>query len=390
MKSEQIIKKNIVFKDLFEIPMKNGLFKPTQIRGSGVKMVNMGEIFGHDRIFDIEMEYVPLTETERENALLKNQDLLFARASLAEDAGKCCIFLGIDETTFESHVIRVRINKKIADPRFYYYYFKSQSGKNLIYSIVEKTSASGIRGSDLAKLVVPFYDKIIQNKFSDYLETIDFLIENLIKTNHVLEKIIQSIFKSWFVDFDVVTEFVDSELGKIPKGWSVQIIDDLANITSGKRPEQISKIKSPEMNIPLYGSGGIMGYVSTPYFKEPIIITGRVGTIGILHLVDEPCFPSDNTIVIIPNNEEYLFLLLHQLKQIDFNSFISGSTQPLITQTNIKNEVIILPEKVILKKFHKFTKNVFCTISKNNYKINTLNNIRDSLLPKLMSGEIRV
>ena len=196
MKSRQ----EIIFKELFEIPIKNGLFKPTKVRGSGTKMINMGEIFAIDRIFDVPMELVPLTDIEEKNAIIKKEDLLFARSSLADGAGKCSIFLGNQKTTFESHIIRVRINKKIANPKFYYYYFNSVGGKNSVYSITEKTAASGIRGSDLTNLLVPFPLKHIQNRIVNQLEILDIKIKNLQKQNKILEQIAQAIFKSWFVD----------------------------------------------------------------------------------------------------------------------------------------------------------------------------------------------
>ncbi len=193
-------RQKIIFENLFEIPIKNGLFKPTSVRGSGIKMINMGEIFAINRIFDIPMELVPLTDTEKENAIIEKNDLIFARSSLADGAGKCSIFLGNQKTTFESHIIRVRINPRIANPKFYYYYFNSMIGKNLVYSITEKTAASGIRGSDLANLHVPFPIKHIQNNVVRHLEILDLYIENLQNQNKILEEMAQAIFKSWFHD----------------------------------------------------------------------------------------------------------------------------------------------------------------------------------------------
>ena len=99
------------FGELFAEPPRNGINRPKAVRGEGVKMVNMGELFAHPRLNNAPMDRVPLIEPELGRFLLSNGDLLFARQSLVlEGAGQCSIFLQDDEpVTFESHVTRVRL-----------------------------------------------------------------------------------------------------------------------------------------------------------------------------------------------------------------------------------------------------------------------------------------
>ena len=112
----------IPFQNLLRVPLRNGLTRPKAVRGAGVKMVNMGEVFAHDRIQDIHMDRVPLNDKEKETSLLERGDLLFARQSLVlEGAGKCSVFLGDREpVTFESHLIRARLDPTIGDPLFFF------------------------------------------------------------------------------------------------------------------------------------------------------------------------------------------------------------------------------------------------------------------------------
>lgn len=148
----------VLFEGLMSIPLRNGLSKPKAIRGSGIKMVNMGELFRFDFISDeIDMDRVPTTEREFTNAKLESGDLLFARQSLVlEGAGKCSIVLKADEDlVYEGHIIRVRLNKNKANPMFYYYFFRSPMGRGKVMSMVEQVAAAGIRGSDLKKIKVP-------------------------------------------------------------------------------------------------------------------------------------------------------------------------------------------------------------------------------------------
>src|SRR5258708_3983926 len=112
------------FQEYFKAPLRNGLTRPKAIRGVGTKMVNMGEIFAHGRIGDIRMDRVPLSDKDAKAFLLEPGDLLFARQSLVlEGAGTCSIFLGTNEpATFESHIIRARLDTDIAEPAFFYYF----------------------------------------------------------------------------------------------------------------------------------------------------------------------------------------------------------------------------------------------------------------------------
>ncbi|MEW8200743.1 MAG: restriction endonuclease subunit S [Candidatus Thiodiazotropha endolucinida] len=193
--------------ELFESPLRNGLTKPKKVRGEGYKMVNMGELFSYHRIKNIPMDRVPLTEKEKATSLLEPGDLLFARQSLVrKGAGQCSIFLTDDEEVcFESHLIRCRLNKDIANPLFYYYYFASRPGKLVIDAIIEQgAGAAGIRGSDLAKVLVPDIEKNAQDEVANIFDQIDSKIELNHHTSQTLEQIAQAIFKSWFVDFDPV------------------------------------------------------------------------------------------------------------------------------------------------------------------------------------------
>ncbi len=119
------------FGELLQIPLRNGLTRPRAVRGAGVRMVNMGELFAHDRIGDLPMDRVPLSTKEAETYLLAPGDLLFARQSLLlSGAGKCSIYVGAAEaTTYEGHIIRARLDPTIADSLFYFYYFRSPSGR---------------------------------------------------------------------------------------------------------------------------------------------------------------------------------------------------------------------------------------------------------------------
>jgi len=250
----------------------------------------------------------------------------------------------------------------------------------------------------------------LQLAIARILGSLDDKIELNHQMNETLEAMARAIFQSWFVDFDPVRAkaegrdtglpleiaalfpdgFQQFDEREVPRGWEIGRISDLADIISGKRPEKSVSTATSEHQIPLFGGGGIMGYVTTPLFTQPILLTGRVGTLGEIFRITFPCWASDNTLIIlpkVPDSYEYLYYLLRSL---DFDSFNRGSTQPLVTQNDLKAQEILIPSQKIVEKYHRIVESIFNKIDENEQQSSTLAQIRDSLLPKLMSGEIRV
>ena len=305
------------FGELFAEPTRNGLNRPKAVRGSGVKIASMGELFAHSRLCNVPMERVPLSPSEAEKFLLEDGDLLFARQSLVlEGAGKCSLFLGDDEpVTFESHVTRVRLDPRKAHPGYYFYYLQSHHGQSAIRSIVEQgAGASGIRGSDLATLQVQWQPLPTQRAIAHVLGTLDDKIELNRRMNETLEAMARALFKSWFVDFDPVLakidgrwrpgeslpglpadlyhlfpdRLVDSELGEIPEGWEVKPLGEIAKLRRiSIKPEQIDPEEPyialehmPQHSIALSEWGTAEGLASGKFrFEQGDIIVWEAATV---------------------------------------------------------------------------------------------------------------
>lgn len=237
----------IRFGDLYAEDSRNGLTKPSKVRGSGYKMINMGELFSNDRIFDIPMELVPLKENEKKNAKVEKGDLLFARQSLVlEGAGKCCIVMDVSPlTVFESHLIRVRLDNTKANPLFYYYYFKSPLSP--MSTIVSQCAQAGIRGSDLQELDVSIPPLPVQNRIANVLEKYDELIENNQKQIKLLEEAAQRLYKDWFVDLHFPGYENCKIVDGVPEGWTVRSMENIADYLNGYafKPSDWGEIGKP-------------------------------------------------------------------------------------------------------------------------------------------------
>jgi type I restriction enzyme S subunit len=183
---------------------------------------------------------------------------------------------------------------------------------------------------------------------------------------------------------------VDSELGEIPEGWEVGTLGDLAEVTSGKRPSKVFPEAMPEAVIPLWGGNGPMGYVSEPLYSRPILLTGRVGTLGAVFRISTPCWPSDNTLVVLAHEKVVYEFLYFRMMALDFDALNRGSTQPLLTQSDLSTQRFAIPSRAVLNKFHEHASGYFLKIDHIMNESRTLAALRDALLPKLIRGEIRV
>ncbi len=216
----------IKFGELYLEPSRNGLSRSSDKNGIGVKVVNMGELFWYPRMQNLEMRRVETSDKENKIFGLEDGDLIFARRSLvAEGAGKCNIIIEVEHpTVFESSIIRVRLNKRIANPLFYYYYFTSQVGFGAIQTLVNEVAASGIRSSDLTKLKVIYPEIKIQNRISDFVNNYDELIEVNNQRIKLLEETARELYKEWFVRMRFPGNQGVKKVKGVPEGWDIEPI----------------------------------------------------------------------------------------------------------------------------------------------------------------------
>lgn len=400
----------IRFGDLYSTESRNGLTKPSKIRGSGYKMINMGELFANDRIYDIPMELAPLKDTEKINAKIEIGDLLFARQSLVlEGAGKCSIVMEVSPlTVFESHLIRVRLDRKRALPMFYYYYFKSPLSP--MASIVSQCAQAGIRGSDLQELNVIFPPLYIQNKIAQILSYYDDLIENNQKQIKLLEEAAQRLYKEWFIDLRFpgyeTTPIVDG----VPEGWRKGKISDFVPTSSGGTPSRTHSeyysdgtnlwVKTQELNDGFIFdteekiTDDAIRNSSAKIIPQGSILMAMYGaTIGKIGIAATELTCNQACCVFNLSKIKYATSYLYCWLKDNREFFISqgkGAAQPNLSQAMIKNFDVLIPTADILTTFSQVTDTLLELSAKLHLQNRGLIESRDRLLPKLMSGEIEV
>lgn len=398
----------IRFGDLYSTESRNGLTKPSKIRGSGYKMINMGELFANDRIYDIPMELAPLKDTEKMNAKIEIGDLLFARQSLVlEGAGKCSIVMEVSPlTVFESHLIRVRLDRKRALPMFYYYYFKSPLSP--MASIVSQCAQAGIRGSDLQELNVIFPPLYIQNKIAQILSYYDDLIENNQKQIKLLEEAAQRLYKEWFVDLRFPGHETTPIVDGVPEGWEVCKFSEIASIMSGGTPKTEVK-EYYEGDIPFYtpkdsdGSFFVfdtithiseagLEHCNSQYYPEGTVIITARGTVGKTTILAVPMAMNQSCYALKCdelNSPYYLFFSLN--KEVDsLKTMANGGVFNTIIVKTFDSISLTIPTQKVLSAFNAVVSSIMQQIKAKMKQNIHLAEARNRLLPKLMSGEIEV
>lgn len=245
-----------------------------------------------------------------------------------------------------------------------------------------------------------------QDAIAELLEAFDDRIALLRETNATLEAMAQALFKSWFVDFDPVRakveqripdgmddvaaalfpdSFEESALGFAPTGWRVGRVDDLVELAYGKALKASDRTAE---SVPVYGSGGITGYHNQALVHTPSIIVGRKGTVGSLYWEDRPFFPID-TVFYVKTNKP-LSYCFYQLARLGLKDMNTDGAVPGLNRNNVYRLKILLPPDEILAEFDAVTSILRKKMFSNSEQIDALSKLRDTLLPRLISGQLRL
>ena len=315
----------------------------------------------------------------------RNGDTLMARITPCLENGKTAYvsMLDEDEVGFGStEYIVFRNIEGITDNKFVYYFVTSPWFRDIaVKSMVGSSGRQRVQQAMLENLVVNLPPLAEQKQIAGILGALDDKIELNRCINDNLEEQAKALFKSWFVDSDR-NEWVHYELG------------DITLITAGgDRPSKYTNKKTIECYVPIYSNGidneGLYGYTDVAKIHEESITISARGTIGYVCLRVEPYVPIVRLISIIPNKKELSakYLYLWALTQ---NITGTGTTQQQLTVPIFRKTPISIPSDTKLKQFNSIADPLFSQIESNKKENIKLSTLRDTLLPKLMSGELSV
>jgi type I restriction enzyme, S subunit len=358
----------------------------------------------------------------------KNNDTLLAKITPCLENGKTAFvnILDKEEVAFGSSEFIVLSNKLgKTDPKFLYYLvIEPNFRKAAINSMTGTSGRQRVQNNILEKMPITLPDILEQKKIAKILSSFDDRIELNNKINSILEQISKTIFKHWFINFEFPNEqgkpykssggeFIDSELGKIPKGWKVGMFGDICTVKGGyayKSNDFLPNGDFPIIKIKNIQENRIVNMKDLQFISKEIsdntkefwlsdgdivmAMTGAtVGKFGIV--VNLPKFDhsllNQRVAKFFSDNIVFVFMIL--LREIFKKEIIDkahGSAQANFSARDIQKIKIILPDKKLINYFNKVMNPLFNLIIKNIKENIILENLRDTLLPKLITGKIRV
>lgn len=315
----------------------------------------------------------------------------------------------LDKANLTENCVKL-VDIKNFDKDYLYYYLISPYGKQEI----EK----GIVGAVQAKLPIKNIQSItikapnlqIQHKIASILSSLDDKIELNRKINENLEQQAQALFKSWFVDFEPFRDqpFVESELGMIPQGWKVGKLGDYVKTTSGGTPSRnnddyyfhghINWVKSKELSNgyifeteEMITDCAIKNSSAKLLPNHSVLIAMYGATVGKFGIISKQMACNQAICALLPNCQvpySILYMFASHNQELFQNKAI-GSAQQNISQVIVKDSNFIFNAEAFIK-YHKIVEPLFIQIENNTIENKRLAELRDALLPKLMSGEIKV
>ncbi|MFT3755282.1 MAG: restriction endonuclease subunit S [Pseudoxanthomonas sp.] len=399
----------VVFESICAEPTRNGVYKGKEFQGSGVPIVNMGELFAYNRIGNQEMSLIQMTDAEMQKAGLIDGDLLFGRRSLVEEgAGKCSmVYRPSTPLTFESSIIRVRLDKGVADPEFYFNYFRSPIGRSRIRAIVSGATVKGIRGSDLKLIKV--HQPALQEQIAirSVLSAYDDLIATYQRRIALLEQAARRIYREWFVHLRFPGHETVKVKDGVPEGWSKRSISEVAEVNarsigSKEHVDAILYVDISSVTPGCINDATPFAFADAPGRARRKVKHGDViwscvrpnrRSYALVWEPDEKLIVSTGFAVLTATDVPFSYLYFATTTD-DFVGHLeqnaTGAAYPAVTAKTFEDAGILVPTKEVLDDFDA---QVLATLEQMEVlkrQNSGLAKARDSLLPKLMSGKVDV
>jgi len=417
---------------------KNGANFSQDDYGPGYPIVNVKQLYS-GRYVDLHgLESLGKDVLKRPELLfLEAGDILFARSSVKRaGAGQCALVPhGVTNIVFSGFIIRYRLaDKNATNPMFLTYLLQSPMYREIFPRIATGTTISNLSQDALNQVQVMLPDKSTQDVIAEIFGTLDDRIALLRETNATLEAIAQALFKSWFVDFDPVRakqqgrepegmdeataaqfpdDFEESELGLVPEGWRPSTLDGVSDVGIGKTPprkeahwfsertEDVRWVSIRDMG----NSGTFLSETSELLTKEAIdrfnvrrvpdgtVLLSFKLTIGRVAITDGEMTTNEAIAHCKLTDQSPLpseFIYLH-LKQFDYSTLSSTSSiADAVNSKTVKAIPILVPSADVVTAFEKIVGVLFERIKTVQQQAQTLVNLRDTLLPRLISGQLRL
>jgi type I restriction enzyme S subunit len=301
--------------------------------------------------------------------------------------------------------MKLTVNPEIADPRFYYYVFISPGQQAYVRQHSIQTGVPHINLGILRDTPVPLPSLVEQRTIAEVLGALDDKIELNRRASEVLDAMALTHFKSWFIDFDPVRghgrgealpeplvglfpkELVQSELGKIPASWAVGALGDVVLLQRGF---DLPASQRRTGGVPVVAASGFNGTHDEAKVKGPGVVTGRSGVLGDVYFVHEDFWPLNTTLWVRDYRHATPAFAYYLLRELPLSLFNAGSAVPTLNRNHAHAVRVVIPPMRVIDMFEKLVSPLLERIRTLAAESKALAALRDTLLPKLISGELRI
>ena len=351
---------------------------------------------------------------EEERYGLRPGDLVVCEGG---EPGRCAIWTGPAGMKVQKALHRIRPRETLNN-YYLFYWLRHSAAVGLLEPYFTGTTIKHLTGKAIAALEIPLPPIGVQRAAVNVLKPLDDRITLLRETNATLEAIAQALFKSWFVDFDPVRAkmegrtpegmdeataalfpdgFETSELGEVPRGWAHCSLKEVCTIFDSKRvplsgAERIKR-RGP---YPYYGAAALMDYVDDYLFDGIYLLTGEDGSVA-----DEHGFPITQYVwgKFWVNNHAHILQgkagfstehLALALRRVNIQPYITGAVQAKLSQSNMWRITVLDSGREVSEAFGALISPLYDAVRANVEQAQTLSTLRDTLLPRLISGQLRL
>lgn len=278
------------------------------------------------------------------------------------------------KSTIAQNIVGLTFNSEIATGEFFYYYFNQESVQYFLKGMDIGSAQPSLKVPHLLSLDVPVPEISEQIQIAGILSSLDDKIDLLNRQNKTLEQLAETLFRQWFVE-------------EVEESWEVGTVLDLFKLQRGFDLPSQDRI---EGKYPIITSSGSNGTHNEYKIKGPGVTTGRSGLLGNVFYIDEDFWPLNTSLFIMEYKIAKPLFAYFFLKTLDIMALNGGSAVPTLNRNDVHQLKTQLPPTELVEKFEFNAKTYFQKIKSNQTQICTLTHLRETLLPKLMSGEIRV
>jgi type I restriction enzyme, S subunit len=272
-------------------------------------------------------------------------------------------------------MVAIRADQELVYPKYLFAALRSKIIQQKIERLHVGSLIPHFKKGDFNNLLIPIPDIKTQRFIGNQYFNLSLKIDLLHRQNETLEALAQTLFRQWFLE-------------EVEDDWIEGVLGDLVEFNYGKG---LKKSKRTGIGYPVVGSSGVVDYHSEYLVEGPGIVTGRKGTLGKVIYLSENFYPIDTTFFIrTKNNSPNLYYEYFLLKSIGFENMNTDSAVPGLNRSNALSVDVIIPPQSIITLFNDFVHPLFQKRKSNKTQIYTLEELRDTLLPKMMNGEVWV